>query len=39
VKAHLASIFNKLAVDSRAGAVSAGIREGFIHAGTAADDE
>ena len=39
VKAHLASIFNKLAVDSRAGAVSAGIREGFIDAGTAADDE
>jgi two-component system, NarL family, response regulator YdfI len=39
VKAHLASIFNKLAVESRAGAVSAGIREGFIDAGTAADDE
>ncbi len=39
VKAHLASIFNKLAVDSRAGAVSAGIREGFIDAGTAADGE
>jgi NarL family two-component system response regulator YdfI len=39
VKAHVASIFNKLAVDSRAGAVSAGIREGFIDAGTAADDE
>lgn len=33
VKAHLASVFNKLGVDSRAGAVSVGIQRGLVAGG------
>lgn len=33
VKAHLAAVFNKLGVDSRAGAVSVGIQRGLVAGG------
>lgn len=39
VKAHLASVFNRLGVGSRAGAVSAGIGRGLIPGGRTTDEE